>query len=421
MAEPREREGELSALRPAKTPRIIVTTVAALGHFHPLAAVAAALQTRGAQVRFASSPGFCQQITLAGFNAFDCGMDWQSRDLGKTWPDFRSVPRNERNTWINEVMWAQRLPEAMIPDLIDAVDEWQPSLILSGRAELAGPTVAEYAGIPYASTSAGRVIGLQEFIVSTGKGREALRRGLGLGPDPAGQALYRHLYLNFIPDMFLPDDGFSLPTRYDIQPPNFEDPAGNAPDWLLRLKPGSVIYVTLGSILGEIWSDAFRTAIEAVADMGYSVVVTVGHRGDPDAISPRHPDVYVERYIPQRFVLERAALVICHGGVNTLLGALSQAVPVLVVPTEQSDQRWNAERCVRRGLGLAVNIEEADRQTMRQAAQTILAESRFRRAATTYRDELFRLPTVDHAVDRLLRLASGEDPQAREKPTAPRC
>lgn len=421
MAEPREREGELSTVPPAIPPRIIITTAAALGHFHPLAAAAAALQSRGAEVRFASSPSFCQQIALAGFDAIPCGMDWQTRDLGETWPDFRSVPRNERNTWINEVMWAQRLPEAMIPDLTDAVDQWRPSLILSGRAELAGPTVGDYAGIPYASTSAGRVIGLREFIASTSKGRDALRRSLGLGPDPDGLALYRHLYVNFIPDMFLPDDGFSLPTRCDVQPPTFEDPVGSAPDWLLRLEPGSVIYVTLGSILGEIWSEVFQTAIEAVADIGYSVVVTVGPRGNPDAISQRHPGVHVERYIPQRFVVERAALVICHGGVNTLLGALSRAVPVLIVPTEQSDQRWNADRCVLRGLGLAVNIEDADRRTIRQAAHTILTESRFRRAAATYRDELLRLPTVDHGVDRLLRLASSEDPAAHCRPMAPRC
>jgi UDP:flavonoid glycosyltransferase YjiC (YdhE family) len=404
-----------------KPPRILVTTAAALGHFHPLAAVASALRARGAEVRFASSPSFCQQIVLAGFDAFPCGMDWQSRDLGETWPDFRSVPRDERNTWINEVMWAQRLPEAMIPDLIDAVDHWQPSLILSGRAELAGPTVGEHVGIPYTSTSAGRVIGLREFIASTSEGREALRRGLGLGPDADGRALYRYLYLNFIPDMFLPDDGFSLSTRCDIRPPAFEDPTGSAPDWLLRLAPGSVIYVTLGSILGEVWSDVFRIATDAVADMGYCVVVTVGHQGNPDALASPHPAVHVERYIPQRFVLERAALVICHGGVNTLLGALSQAVPVLVVPTEQSDQRWNAERCVQRGLGLAVNIEDAEPQTIRQAAQTILAESRFRQAAATYRDELQRLPAVGQAADRLLRLADGEESSANERPVAPGC
>jgi UDP:flavonoid glycosyltransferase YjiC (YdhE family) len=405
----------------AKPPRILVTTAAALGHFHPLAAVASALQARGAEVRFASSPSFCQQIALAGFDACPCGMDWQSRDLGETWPDFRSVPRNERNTWINEVMWAQRLPEAMIPDLVIAVDHWNPSLILSGRAELAGPTVGEHAGIPYASTSAGRVIGLREFIASTSKGREALRRGLGLGPDADGHALYRHLYLNFIPEMFIPDDGFSLSTRRDVRPPAFEDPTGRAPDWLLRLEPGSVIYVTLGSILGEVWTDVFRIAIDAVADLGYSVIVTVGHRGNPDALSSPHRGVHVERYIPQRFVLERAALVICHGGVNTLLGALSRAVPVLVVPTEQSDQRWNAERCVQRGLGLAVNIEDADPRRIRQSAQTILAESRFRRAAATYREELLRLPAVDHAVDRLLSLAGDEGSEANERPVAPGC
>jgi MGT family glycosyltransferase len=213
------------------------------------------------------------------------------------------------------------------------------------------------------------------------------------------------LYLNSIPDAFLPDADSPIPTRYDFRSPGFEESASTAPQWLLDLAPRSVIYVTLGSILGEVWSDVFQTAIEAVADLGYTVVVTVGHRGDPDALSVRHPGVHVERYIPQRFVLSRAALVICHGGVNTLVGALLQAIPVLVLPTEQSDQRWNASRCVEHGFGLAIDIEAADRQLIRAHARTILDDRQFQEAAETFRTEQLHLPSIEQAADRLLRLA----------------
>lgn len=233
-------------------PRVLITTVAALGHFHPLAAVASALRARGAQVRFACSPGFCDQVAMSGFESAPCGMDWQSRDLSETWPDFRLVPKDDRNTWINSVLWARRLPQAMTPDLTKIIDNWQPSLILSGRAELAGPTVAESIGVPYATASTGRVIGLKEFITSTREGREELRRSLRLDPDPLGTSLYRHLYLNYIPEMFLPGDDLVLPTRHGLRPPSFEDPA-DAPEWLMDLGPRSVIYVTLGSIIGEVW------------------------------------------------------------------------------------------------------------------------------------------------------------------------
>jgi UDP:flavonoid glycosyltransferase YjiC (YdhE family) len=353
-------------------PRVLITTAAALGHFHPLAAIASNLREQKVPVKFASSPDFCRQIKAAGFEAVPCGMDWQSRDLAETWPEFRLVPRHERNSWINSVLWARCLPEAMIPDLVRVVADWAPSVILSGRAELAGPTVGELVGVPYASASAGRVIGLDEFISETSRGRNDLRRELGLPPDPTGSSLYRNLYLNFIPKIFLPARSAALSTTLDLRPPEFDDPVAGAPEWLLELGPRSVIYVTLGSILGEVRTEAFHALIGAVRDLGYTVVVTVGHRGEAGGLAARFPGVHVTTYIPQRHILERAALVVCHGGINTLLGALSHGVPVLVVPTEQSDQRGNAERCVELGVGLRVDIATADEPTVRQAAAAVL-------------------------------------------------
>ncbi len=331
-------------------------------------------------------------------------MDWQSRDLSETWPEFRRVPRGERNAWINAVLWARRLPETMIPDLTRIVEAWRPSLILSGRAELAGPTVGELMGVPYASTSAGGVIGLDQFIAETSPGRNELRHDLGLQPDPAGLSLYRYLYLNFIPEMFLAARSAAHPPTFDLRSPEFDDPAGEAPEWLGKLGPQSVIYVTLGSILGEIWAKAFDTLVEAVHGLGRIVVVTVGHGGDPGVLAGR-PGVRVAWYIPQRFILDRAALVVCHGGINTLLGALSRGIPVLVVPTEQSDQRWNAECCERRGVGLGLGMETIDASSARRAAGALLNDRVYREAAQACREEFLRLPALDVAVDALLDLA----------------
>ncbi len=391
----------------SRHPRVLVTTAAALGHFHPLAAIASSLHGRGADIKFAASPGFCPQIADAGFDIAPCGMDWQSRDLTETWQDFRLVPPEERNAWINAVIWARRLPEAMIPDLLRVVDDWRPSLILSGRAELAGPMVGELRDVPYATASAGRVIGLGEFIGSTRQGRAELRSELGLDPDPSGRAMYRHLYLNQIPASFLPEEDAAIPTRRNFRPAVFVEPIMEVPAWLLSLEPGSVIYVTLGSILGEVWPDAFERVVEAVADIEKTIVVTVGRGGDCKVLADRFPGVRVANYIPQRFVLDRAALVICHGGINTVLGALSRAVPMLVLPTEQSDQRWNAERCRHLGVGLSICIEEADVSMIRESASALLNQSSYRQAATRLQSDLLRLAPMKHAVELLLQLASG--------------
>ncbi len=171
------------------------------------------------------------------------------------------------------------------------------------------------------------------------------------------------------------------------------------------MEPGSITYVTLGSILGAVWPDAFERVVEAVAHLGKTVVVTVGRGGDCKALADRFPRVRVANYIPQRFVLDRAALVICHGGINTVLGALSHGVPVLVLPTEQSDQPWSAERCRQLGVGLSIDIEQADVSTIRESAST-LNESSYRQAATRWKDEMLRLAPMEDAVELLLQHAS---------------
>jgi MGT family glycosyltransferase len=220
--------------------------------------------------------------------------------------------------------------------------------------------------------------------------------------------MYRHLYLNQIPASFLPEeeDAAAIPTRRDFRPASFVEPRTEAPRWLLDMEPGSITYVTLGSILGAVWPDAFERVVEAVAQLGKTVVVTVGRGGDCKALADRFPRVRVANYIPQRFVLDRAALVICHGGINTVLGALSHGVPVLVLPTEQSDQPWNAGRCRQLGVGLSIDIEQADVPAIRESASALLNESSYRRSATRWQDEMLRLAPMEDAVELFFQLAS---------------
>jgi UDP:flavonoid glycosyltransferase YjiC (YdhE family) len=221
----------------------------------------------------------------------------------------------------------------MLPDVLRITERWQPDVILSGRAEIAGPTTGELLGIPYAIASAGRVIALSDFIAQMKPGRERFRADLRLPPDPDGIRLYRYLYLNFIPKSFLPADHRTWPTRHHFRPVTF-DSEGNAdvPPWILPLPPSSLIYVSFGANQGRQLTRVFEVLIEGVKRCGLEVVVTVGHGGLPEEIKTPSSNVHVLRYVPQRFLMERAAVVVCHGGINTVLGAVIHMVPLLVIP-----------------------------------------------------------------------------------------
>jgi MGT family glycosyltransferase len=79
-------------------------------------------------------------------------------------------------------------------------------------------------------------------------------------------------------------------------------------------------------------------------------------------------------------VLERAALFVTHGGMNSVNEAMRAGVPTLVVP-QGADQPLVARRVVELGAGLALRTEDATAETVHALARRLLDEPRFREAA----------------------------------------
>ncbi len=107
--------------------------------------------------------------------------------------------------------------------------------------------------------------------------------------------------------------------------------------------------------------------------------------------------------MPQADVLPHAAVLVCHGGSGTVLGGLAAGVPQVVVPFG-ADQPENAKRIAAIGAGLALINPEAD--VLAAVIQRVLANDAFRRAARAVAIDMATLPTVDDAVDSLLKYAA---------------
>jgi MGT family glycosyltransferase len=88
-------------------------------------------------------------------------------------------------------------------------------------------------------------------------------------------------------------------------------------------------------------------ALEGLRDDWRLVVTTAGV--DP-ATLPAAGDAIVERFLPHRPLLERASVVVCHGGMGITQKALSYGVPVCVVPWAR-DQLDVAAHVLEAGAG----------------------------------------------------------------------
>ncbi len=82
-----------------------------------------------------------------------------------------------------------------------------------------------------------------------------------------------------------------------------------------------------------------------------------------------------------------------------MLGACAHGLPQLVIPLG-ADQFQNADALVRTGAGIAVARADADEETVRRGAETLLEDPRFGTAARTVADEIAAMPApVDRLAD----------------------
>ena len=124
----------------------------------------------------------------------------------------------------------------------------------------------------------------------------------------------------------------------------------------------------------------------ALGDLPVRVLLTVGRGLDLGEVPA---NVHVEQWVPQADVLAHAALVLCHGGSGTTLGALAAGRPLVVVPLF-ADQPYNAARAGIVGAGVVASVD-----TLRRAVERVLADDSYAAAARRVAEEMRALPPVD--------------------------
>jgi len=106
--------------------------------------------------------------------------------------------------------------------------------------------------------------------------------------------------------------------------------------------------------------------------------------------------VHIERYVPQSLLLDRVDAIVCHGGFNTVMGALRAGVPLVIAPSG-ADQPIHASRCRALGAAAIVGASPIDPVEIRAAVQTVLEESALREAARVIAADIAGLPDVGGA------------------------
>jgi MGT family glycosyltransferase len=157
--------------------------------------------------------------------------------------------------------------------------------------------------------------------------------------------------------------------------PGVWSPPEDAPSWLEEIERPLVL-VTCST---EYQDDGrlVETALTALADEPVEVVATTG-AVDPGLFTAP-PNARVVRFVSHDHLLDRAACVICHGGMGVTQKALSAGVPVCVVPFGR-DQRETARRVEIAGVGTRLRARRLQPERLRTAVSLAMTRQDAARA-----------------------------------------
>ncbi|UJW31680.1 DUF1205 domain-containing protein [Saccharothrix sp. AJ9571] len=357
--------------------RILVTTVPLSGHFFPLVPLAWAARVAGHEVLVACAAEFVPTVLGSGLPAVATGPGERFDEVSAD--DRPAAGLIEQRTEHGRVFG--RMAARNLPGLTEIAKVWEPDLVLSERAEFAGPLLAARSGLPQIELHWG-VAELPEY--RAGAATELAKRDLP-APPPPGQ------WLNpWPPSLRRP----YAASHSGIRTLSYNGEA-RVPDWVLHPRRRPRICLTLGTVVPRTGSsqvaDGAVDIVRALCGLGAEVVVAIDDRiaatWPPLPAAVRH----VGR-LPLSHVLPACDVVIHHGGQGTSLTALETGLPQLVLPVFD-DQFENADAVVRAGAGVSLPPHAVEPAAVARHCAEILATPGFRPAADLIAREIAAQPT----------------------------
>jgi len=141
-----------------------------------------------------------------------------------------------------------------------------------------------------------------------------------------------------------------------------------------------LVYMSLGS-QNYSHPDLFTCVANSLARMGVQTVMALHDMVDTDFAANLPASVIKTRYAPQLALLDRAALVVSHGGANTVMESLLRGLPLLLLPL-LNDQPLQARFLERSGAGIALDPSSLDEEIcQRSLAQLLAPKNSYQRSA----------------------------------------
>jgi len=370
------------------------------GNVPPMLALGKRLVARGRRVRLLGPPtlaGRCRATGL-GFRPFAGEMSWTARPGVAIEDDMSSLSTHLTGPEIGT-------------ELLAAAEEHRPKALVVDAMAAAAVAAAERLRIPTAVLVHTRhryseAAGWRWLVVPV----NSARMQFGLEPLPEQPGWFAELWRRagtVIVASYRQLEGERHAIAghvHHVGPILDPDPAALPDDVaaIVHDRVGVLVVVSLSSTYMHHEAELTRI-IRALNQVDARSVITLGNALDPGCVPVPDRGVVVSWAAHER-LLPRADLVITHGGLGTILGALSAGVPLICMPLGR-EQPSNAAEVERIGAGLVID-RTASASVIREAVEQVLARSSYRESAQRLAREASELGAGERAaviVDTLVR------------------
>ncbi|MEN9630556.1 MAG: hypothetical protein RJA10_3784 [Pseudomonadota bacterium] len=352
-----------------------------------MAPLARALQAIGHEVAWAAAGDTLAMLRRQGFEAHAAGPDrpWAMAELARQWPERARLEPMQVVAELGPRLFAGVYAPPTLPALLAVLDEWRPDLLVHDVMAHAAPLAAALRGVR--SVSHGFGLPRPRASILGAEARMAAQwqtQGLAM---PADCGNHRGGHVDICPPAMRLDEPVPAGPRWPLSPASG-----------VRRRPGARqgVLASFGTVHNH--QATFDRLLAVLLQGPWPVRAALGRPLDPVQTWPSH--VHAAAWLDLADEWARCRVGACHGGAGTMLGALAQGVPLLLLPVA-ADQFRNAAALRAVGAGLALQGDDQTEAAMRQALQRLHDEPAFTHAAERMADEIAAMPQAE-AVARAL-------------------
>lgn len=385
--------------------RIVFFCIPAQGHTNPTLGVVRELVARGHEVLYYSYSMLREKIEAAGAtfiacDEFDAEQHLTPQEGARIGSDLALSTRVLVDTTL-------ALDEMVCTEM----ERLRPDCIVADSMAVWGKAVAMKLGIPFVSSTTTFAFNQHSAKVMKQGPKELLSMVFSMGKvsKQLKRLQDRDYPVKNILDIISNDDQTDtiVYTSPQFQPCSetfsekyaFVGPSIRPAQSEIRKTREKLVYISMGTVNNDMLP-LYRNCVDALKDTGYQAILSVGNQVDISQFGKLPGGIAVYPSVDQIAVLEKADVFLTHCGMNSASEGLYFGVPLVMLPktTEQGGVAARVEQ-----LGAGIILKKTSPAAIREAIQTVLTDSQYRKNAAKIAESFRSCPGAKGAADKIER------------------